>query len=186
MQNGTFLSNESIVITIDVDTFLFERLRQISQTGFQTIEINSADHTLLQKIITEFPQLRIGAGNITTTQQLENAYQANVHFATSPGFLPAIAQTAAIYSMNYLPGIATLSEAMQIMALGYQQARPYPSSLSFCTLINKCLPTLRLFPAEIEWDETEHYLSLPAVSTISVLNPDKKQLHALSAGIITA
>ncbi|OGV49945.1 MAG: multidrug DMT transporter permease [Legionellales bacterium RIFCSPHIGHO2_12_FULL_42_9] len=186
MQNETFLSNESIIITIDVDSFLFERLRQITQAGFQTIEINSTDPTLLQKIMKEFPKLHLGAGNITTTQQLENAYQANVHFATSPGFLPAIAQTAAIYSMNYLPGIATLSEAMQIMALGYQQARPYPSSLSFCTLVNKCLPTLRLFPAEIEKDETEHYLSLPAVSTISILNPDKTQLNALSLGIVLA
>ena len=186
MKNKTFLSNESIIITIDVDAFLLERLRQITEAGFQTVEINSTDVTLLQKIISEFPELQIGAGNIINTQQLENAYQAGVHFATSPGFLPAIAQTASIYSMNYLPGIATLSEAMQIMSLGYQQARPYPTSLSFCTLINKCLPTLRLFPAEIEWDETEHYLSLPAVSTISILNPNKKQLNALAAGIVPA
>lgn len=186
MQNETFLANESIIITIDVDKLLFERLNQISQLGFKTVEINSADTAVLQKIIKEFSQLYIGSGNIINTKQLEDAYQAGVHFATSPGFLPAIAQTASIYSMNYLPGIATISEAMQIMALGYQQARPYPSNLSFCTLINKCLPTLRLFPAEVEWDETEHYLSLPAVSAISILNPDKKQLNALSAGVVTA
>lgn len=186
MKNETFLANESIIITIDVDTFLFERLNQITQAGFQTVEINSTDPTLLQKIIKEFPQLHIGAGNIINTQELENAYQAGVHFATSPGFLPSIAQTASIYSMNYLPGIATISEAMQIMAIGYQQARPYPTTLSFCTLINKCLPKLRLFPAEIKWDETAHYLRLPAVTTISVLNPDIKQLNALSVGIVTA
>lgn len=186
MKNETFLANESIIITIDVDTFLFERLRQIIQAGFKTVEINSFDLSLLQKIINDFPQLRLGAGNITDTQQLENVYQAGVHFATSPGFLPAIAQTAAVYSMNYLPGIATLSEAMQIMALGYRQARPYPTSLSFCTLINRCLPALRLFPAEIERDETEHYLSLPSVAAISILNPDKKQLNGLAAGIVLA
>ena len=78
--------------------------------------------------------------------------------------------------MNYLPGISTLSDAMQVIALGYQQARPYPATLSFCTLINKCFPMLRLYPAEIEWDEAEHYLTLTAVSAVSILNPEKSQL----------
>ena len=176
MINENFLSNESIIVTIDIDNNLIERLRSILQAGFHTVEINTADTELLQRAIKAFPELRIGAGNIINTQQLETAYQAGVHFATSPGFLPAIAQMASIYSINYLPGISTLSEAMQLIALGYQEARPYPANLAFCTLINKCFPMLRLFPAEIEWDEAEHYLSLPAVTAISILNPEKSQL----------
>lgn len=176
MINEKFLSNESIFVTVDVDNYLAERLNQILQAGFHTVEINTADTKLLQKVIQEFPLLRIGAGNIITVEQLEQAYQAGVYFATSPGFLPAIAQTASIYSMHYLPGIATLSEAMHVMNIGYKQARPYPSSLSLCTLINKCFPMLELFPAEIEWNEAEHYLSLPAVKAISILNPEKMQL----------
>lgn len=179
MKNQNFLSNESIIVTIDVDHALIDRLKQIIQAGFHTVEINSTDLVLLKQLIQQFPELRIGAGHIINTQQLENAYLAGVAFATSPGFLPAIAQTASIYSINYLPGIATPSEAMQLMALGYQQARPYPASLSFCSLINSCLPTLRLFPAEVEWDEAEHYLSLPAVAAISILNPDRKQLETV-------
>lgn len=183
MKNEKFLSNKSIIVTIDVDDFLFDRLKQIVRAGFHTVEINTSETALLQQIINEFPKLCIGSGNIISTQQLENAYQAGVHFASSPGFLPAITQTALIYSMDYLPGIATLSEAMQVMALGCVQARPYPATLSFCTLINKCLPTLQLLPAEVEWDEAEHYLNLPSVAAISILNPEKKQLNVLSAGI---
>ena len=186
MINEEFLSNESIIVAIDVDDLLFDRLKQILQAGFHTVEINTTDTQLLEKVIHDFPQLRIGAGNITNTQQLENVYQAGVRFATSPGFLPAIAQTASIYSMNYLPGISTLSEAMQVLALGYQQARPYPANLSFCTLINKCFPILRLFPAEVEWDDAEHYLNLPAVTAISILNPEKNQLkNALELSVYT-
>lgn len=176
-------ANQSIIVTLDVDSFLFDRLKQISQAGFYVVEINSCDTVLLKKILQEFPSLRIGSGNVTSTQQLEDCYSAGVHFASSPGFIPAIAQTAAIYSMNYLPGIATPSEAMQVMALGHHQARPYPATLSFCALLNKCLPMLRLFPAEIEWDEAEHYLSLPAVAAVSILNPGAKQLSALTAGV---
>jgi len=175
--------NQSIIVTLDVDALLFDRLRQIVQAGFSVVEINCCDQTLLTKILQDFPSLRVGAANIINTKQLEECYQAGVHFVSSPGFLPAIVQTAAIYSINYIPGIATLSEAMQVMALGCHQARPYPANLAFCASLNKCLPMLRLFPAEIEWDEAEHYLSLPAVAAVSILNPEGEHLKSLLTGV---
>lgn len=179
-----FLDNQSIIISLDVDNFLFQRLEQIIEAGFTLIEINSTEKKLLSQIMKQYPNIKIGAGGITDTQQLENCYQAGVHFASSPGFLSAIAQTANVYSMNFLPGVATISEAMAAMSLGYQQVRPFPANLAFCTLLNKCLSNLNLFPAEIEWEEAEHFLNLPTVAAVSIHNPDKKQLNALSSGIL--
>ena len=173
------IGTQSIIITLDVDAFLFDKLQKIAQAGFSVVEINSVDEPLLQKAISSFPELRIGAGNVVTTQQLETAYQAGAHFVTSPGLLLAIAQTAAIYSVNYIPGIATISEAMQAISIGCQHVRPFPANLAFCTLLNKYFPLLRLFPAEVEWDEVEHFLTLPAVSAVSIINPEYKQLRAL-------
>lgn len=177
---------QSIIITLDVDTFFFDKLKQIAQAGFSVVEINSLDTKILKQALNKFPMLRIGAGNVITTQQLEDCYLAGVHFATSPGFLPEIAQTAAIYSINYLPGVATPSEAMHAMALGCQHVRPFPATLAFCALLNKCLPLLRLFPAEIEWEEAEHFLNLPSVAAISISNPEIKQLLALSDSALSA
>jgi 2-dehydro-3-deoxyphosphogluconate aldolase/(4S)-4-hydroxy-2-oxoglutarate aldolase len=184
MSIDKLLGNQSVIVSLDVDNFLFQRLEQITEAGFNLIEINSTDPKLLAQILAQCPNIKIGAGGIIDTQQLENCYQAGVHFASSPGFLPAIAHTANVYSMNYLPGVATISEAMAAMSLGYQQVRPFPANLAFCTVLNKCLPGLNLFPAEIEWEEAEHFLNLPAVSAVSIHNPDKKQLNALSSGIL--
>jgi len=178
------LGNQSVIVSLDVDDFLFERLEQIGQAGITLIEINSTDSNLLAKIIARYPNIKIGAAGIINTQQLENCYQAGVHFAASPGFLAEIAQTANIYSMNYLPGVATISEAMAAMSLGYKQVRPFPANLAFCTLLNRCLSHLNLFPAEVEWEEAEHFLNLPAVTAVSIHNPDIKQLIALTAGIL--
>ena len=177
------LGNQSIIISLDVDNFLSERLEQIKEAGFNLVEINSTDPVLLSEAIAQFPSLKIGAGGIIDTQQLENCYQAGTHFATSPGYLPAIAQTANVYSLNYLPGVATISEAMAAMSLGYKHVRAFPADLTFCTNLNRCLP-LRLFPAEIEWEEAEHFLNLPAVAAVSIHNPDKKQLSALATSIL--
>ncbi len=173
--------NQSIIISLDVDVHLFDKLQQIAKTGFSVVEINCVDQVLLSNALHTFPMLRIGAGNVINTQQLEDCYQAGVHFVTSPGFLAAMAQMASIYSINYLPGVATLSEAMQAIFLGCTHVRPFPANLAFCILLNKYLPQLQLFPAEIEWDEAEHFLNLPAVAAISIINPERKQLQALSA-----
>ncbi|KTD23713.1 bifunctional 4-hydroxy-2-oxoglutarate aldolase/2-dehydro-3-deoxy-phosphogluconate aldolase [Legionella israelensis] len=183
MSIDKFLNCPSVIISLDIDDILLDRLKQIANAGFSAVEINCSEPGILSKVIKTFPDLQIGAGNIVNTQQLENCYQAGVNFATSPGFLPAIAQTASIYSFNYLPGVATLSEAMQVMALGYRQVRPFPADLSFCNLLNKCLPDIRQYPAEIEWEEAEHFFNLPSVAAVSIHNPELKQLNVLSSSV---
>ena len=180
---GTITDTQSIIITLDVDALLFDKLQHIAESGFSVVEINCVEQRLLKNALHKFPMLRIGAGNVVNTQQLEDCYQAGVHFITSPGFLPAIAQTASIYSINYLPGVATISEAMQAMSLGCHQVRPFPANLTFCTLLNKYLPQLTLFPAEIEWDEVEHFLNLPTVAAVSIINPESIQLRSLGSVI---
>lgn len=179
MMMDKLIETQSIIITLDVDAFLFDKLQQIVQNGFSVVEINCVDQAIIAQVLNHFPMLRVGAGNIVNTEQLEICYQAGVHFVTSPGFLPAIAQTAAIYSINYFPGVATMSEAMQAIAVGCHHVRPFPASLHFCTLLNKYLPLLRLFPAEVELDEVEHFLNLPAVVAASIINPELKQLQAI-------
>lgn len=178
------LGNQSIIVSLDVDKYLFNTLGQVLDAGFNLIEINSTDKELLSQLIKQFPSARIGAGGIISTEQLENCYHAGVHFATSPGFLSAIAQTATVYSMHYIPGVATVSEAMTAMHLGYLQVRPFPANLAFCTVLNKTLPQLTLFPAEIEWEEAEHFLNLPAVAAVSIHNPDTKQLLRLAKELL--
>ncbi len=173
----------SIIVTLDVDTHLFAKIQQVVKAGFSVVEINCVDKTILSKALDQFPNLTIGAGNIINISQLEDCYQAGVHFVTSPGFLPEIAQTASVYSIAYLPGIATLSEAMQALSLGCYHVRPFPAHLSFCTLLNKYLPELKLYPAEIEWDEVEHFFNLPTVSAVSIINPEIKQLLNFNATV---
>ncbi len=177
----SFFNHNAIIISLDVDACVVDTLHQVVKAGFHKVELNAADPRWLAKIIHDFPMLQIGAGNIMDTQQLEDCYQAGVSFATSPGFMPSIAQTAQIYSMNYIPGVATLSEAMQAKASGCQHVRPFPANLAFCTLLNKYLPGLQLYPAEIQWEEAEHFLSLPSVVAVSILNPEREYLNAYEA-----
>lgn len=178
------IGTQSVILTLDVDELLNQKLQLIADCGVQVVEINCCDPAILQQARKCYPMLRIGAGNVVNMAQLEACHKAQVDFVTSPGFVPALAQTAAIYAINYLPGVATLSEAMQAASLGYQSVRPYPADLSFCSLLNKNLPNLTLFPAEIEWENIEHFLNLPSVAAVSMLNPESKQLSELASGVL--
>ena len=182
MTMDVLIGKQPIMITLDLDPFLFDTLHRVQDAGFSVVEINTDDPSILGQVINDFPRLRIGAGNIISTQQLEACYKAKVDFITSPGLLPTLLQTAAVYSINYLPGVFTLSEAMQANAMGAQQVRPFPADLSFCARLSKSMPLLRLFPAEIEWEEVDHYLNLPSVSAVSMLNPDN--LHGPVDGVV--
>lgn len=173
------INNQSHIITLDVDEYLFDRLRQVSQAGYCFVEINSPDEQLITAVLQTFPKLKIGAGNIINVHQLETCFLAGTHFVTSPGFIPALAQTANIYSIQYLPGIATLSEAMQAMSFECFHVRPYPASLTFCSMLNKNLPDLQLYPAEIDCKKIDHFFSLPSVVAVSILNPEPAQLTSL-------
>ncbi len=179
------IGSQSIIITLDVDTLLLKKLKYIADIGFSVVEINCVEKKILSDVLNDFPMLQIGASNIINIPQLEACYQAGVHFITSPGFLPSIAQTAAVYDINYIPGVATLSEAMGAMEMGCQQVRPFPANLAFCTLLNKSIPLLSLYPGEIEWEDAELFLNLPSVRAVSINNPDIQHLQSLSDALST-
>lgn len=177
IRNDHFMRGQSMMIALDVDAFLFDKLLNLSDAGFTVVELHGLEFSLLTNISAAFPHLCIGLGSIVSIQQLEEAYLAGAHFATSPGFLPELVQTADIYSMNYIPGVATPSEAMHAFSIGCQQVRPYPATFSLCSLLNNLLPSLRLFPADIEPSQAAQFLHLASVSAVSVLNPELSQLR---------
>lgn len=176
--------NHNLIITLDMDNAILDRLKQIAEAGINLVEINSSDPVILAEIIQTFPQLRVGAGNITQIQQLEDVHKAGVHFTTSPGFLRELAVTSQIYSMLHIPGIATLSEALQTFTLGLRYVSPRPPSLAFCKLLSKHFPGLKQIPAEVEWEEAEHYLNIASVAAINVCNPERKQLQSFASAML--
>ncbi len=126
------LTNHSaIMVSLDVDGFLFDKLQSIAAAGLSVVEINSTDKNVLKSALNNFPSLRIGAGNVINTQQLEQCYEVGIAFVTSPGLSKSIAHTSNVYSINYLPGISTLTEALEAMELGCQHVRPLPQASLF-------------------------------------------------------
>ena len=174
------------MISLDVDALLFNKLEELATANFSMVEINSSEPTILKKAIQDFPRLQIGVGNIINSQQLEDCCKAGVSFVSSPGLLAPLAQTAEMYSIKYIPGIATLSEGMQALALDKHNVKVYPTNQELCRALSKSLPLLRLFPAEVPLHEAKDYLRIPGVAAVTIANPQIKELKALSSELISA
>jgi len=69
----------------------------------------------------------VGAGTITTPDQLKAAEQAGAVFAISPGLTPTLLAAARQSSIALIPGIASLSELMLGMEYGLDHFKFFPA-----------------------------------------------------------
>jgi 2-dehydro-3-deoxyphosphogluconate aldolase/(4S)-4-hydroxy-2-oxoglutarate aldolase len=71
----------------------------------------------------------VGAGTITTLQQLDAATGVGVAFTVSPGLNPVIVAESVKRGIPHLPGVATATEVMQARHLGLTWLKMFPASL---------------------------------------------------------
>lgn len=69
----------------------------------------------------------VGAGTITTPEQLTAAEQAGAVFAISPGLTPKLLTAALAGNIALIPGISTLSELMFGMEYGLDHFKFFPA-----------------------------------------------------------
>lgn len=69
----------------------------------------------------------VGAGTITTPEQLRAAEAAGAVFAISPGLTPTLLAAAQTGNIALIPGIATLSELMMGMEFGLDHFKFFPA-----------------------------------------------------------
>ena len=80
----------------------------------------------IKAIRNSVPGAMVGAGTILTPEQIAEACAAGARFLVSPGASPRLAQAAAAAPVPFLPGVATASEAMALMELGFHALKLFP------------------------------------------------------------
>lgn len=72
----------------------------------------------------------VGAGTVTRVEQLQKLEQVGADFAISPGATPRLLDAGLQASMPFLPAVASVSEMMQGMELGYTHFKFFPAAAS--------------------------------------------------------
>lgn len=136
-------------------------------------------------IAAEVPEILVGAGTITSPELVSRAVEAGARFLVSPGTTPALLREMAGSGVPFLPGTATVSEAMAVLEAGFSEMKFFPAEASggaaYLKSLASPLPAARFCPTGgVTAASAPSYLALPNVGCVggSWLTP----ADALAAG----
>jgi len=107
--------------------------RALVAGGVKVLEITlrtAAAVDAIAAICRDVPDAVVGAGTVTTPEDLNTVAGAGAVFAISPGLTPELLEAANNGSIALIPGISTISELMTGMSKGYNHFKFFPAEAS--------------------------------------------------------
>ena len=107
------------------------KLRAMCDGGLPVAEITYRTECAPEAIriaISEFPQMLIGAGTVTTAEQCEQALSLGARFIVSPGFSVEIAKMCNLNDIPYFGGCVTPTEIMTALDYKCDIIKFFPAS----------------------------------------------------------
>ncbi len=104
--------------------------QSLVEGGIPIIEITLRSNCALEAIeliAKNVPKMRVGAGTILNSNQLEQAQNRGAEFLISPGLTPSLLEYAKKKDMPLIPGVSSSSEVMQALELGYNALKFFPA-----------------------------------------------------------
>ncbi len=138
--------------------------------GLPALEVTLRSDAALEAIA-EMAKVKggvVGAGTLITPRDVENAVAAGAQFGVSPGVTEELIAACETHGLPLLAGAATASEAMQMLARGYDLLKFFPAEASggakALKAIGAPLPQISFCPTGgVSLANAHEYLSLSNV-----------------------
>jgi 2-dehydro-3-deoxyphosphogluconate aldolase/(4S)-4-hydroxy-2-oxoglutarate aldolase len=128
----------------------------------------AAAQDAIRNIVSEYPEMLIGAGTVLSTLQAEQATAAGAQFIVSPGFDNKIVEWCLERDVTITPGIATPTEINMALNYGLNILKFFPAEamggIKTLKAISAPFVGVRFIPTGgINVNNLKDYLSLPMV-----------------------
>ena len=142
--------------------------------GLHTIEITLRTPAALDaigRIAAEVPRIAVGAGTISSPEQIEQARAAGARFLVSPGSTPRLLDAMQASELPFLAGCATPSDILALLERGITCAKLFPAEVVGGVAMAQALagpfPHMRLCPTGgIIPATAPDYLRLPNIACV--------------------
>jgi 2-dehydro-3-deoxyphosphogluconate aldolase/(4S)-4-hydroxy-2-oxoglutarate aldolase len=159
------------VVVIDDAAQAEPLARVLLASGIKTIEVTlrtAAALDAIREIVRTAPEMIVGAGTVLNLTDLEAAIEAGARYALSPGATPKLMKAARNAKIPFIPGVATSSEIMRGLDLGYTHFKFFPAEqmggIAALKAQHGPLPNAKFCPTGgISADKAPSYLALPNV-----------------------
>ena len=139
--------------------------------GLTTLEVTLRTPAALacaEAIAARVPGALVGLGTLIRPEQFAQARDAGARFVVSPGLTDRLAEAAKAAGLPYLPGIATVTEALIAMEHGFRELKFFPAMLNggapALRGMAPLMPEIRFCPTGgIKAENVKEILSLPNV-----------------------
>lgn len=162
------------VVTVDS----VEQARRLADAllegGLRSIELTLRTPVALESVAAlkrDLPDVVIGAGTVLTSEQARQSIDAGADFLVTPGTPPALADALAQAPIPVVPGGATPTEFLALMARGFRVCKLFPANavggLAMLKGLAGPLAGLVLCPTGgINEDNAAEFLAQPNVACI--------------------
>jgi 2-dehydro-3-deoxyphosphogluconate aldolase/(4S)-4-hydroxy-2-oxoglutarate aldolase len=172
------------VVVIDDAADAVSLARALVAGGLPAIEITlrtPAAADAVRRIKGEVEDAVVGIGTVTAPTHLDLCRSLGVAFAVSPGLTPTLVRHAESLGLSYLPGVATVSEALLGAELGLHAFKFFPAAplggSAALKAIGEVLPELAFCPTGgIGPDDVPGYLAVPIVAAVGCSWPAARAL----------
>ena len=161
------LTPTSVTDGVTVSRILFEAGLAVQEITLRT----SHGCDTIAALRRELPDLVVGAGSVLSADLGEAALQAGACFLVSPGITDPLLRFAADCAVPFLPGVATVTEMMHVLAIGCRVAKLFPAEslggVAFLRSVAGPLAAMKFCPTGgIDADLARSYLKLSNVLAV--------------------
>jgi 2-dehydro-3-deoxyphosphogluconate aldolase/(4S)-4-hydroxy-2-oxoglutarate aldolase len=159
--------------------------------GIDVMEItlrHPAGLPAIEAVAKAVPEMVVGAGTVTTPEQVQQVVNAGATFALSPGMTPALIAAVKAAKLPFVPGVMTPGEAMMAHEHGFQLLKLFPAAqaggLAMLKAMGGPLSELRFCPTGgVSLANMNEFLALPNVAMVggSWLTPVDLVVQAASS-----
>jgi 2-dehydro-3-deoxyphosphogluconate aldolase / (4S)-4-hydroxy-2-oxoglutarate aldolase len=162
------------LVEVDDDTGAVALARVLVDAGLPVMEIalrTTGALAAIEAVASSVPEAVVGVGTVMGSEQFADAISAGARFAVSPGSSEALLAAAGAGAVPFIPGVATVTELMRVLAWGAREVKFFPAESSGGTATLASLaavaPSVRFLPTGgIDGDLAPTYLALEQVFAV--------------------
>lgn len=164
------------VIALEVADDVVPLCEALREGGLEVAEITfrtAAAPEAVRIAAREFPEFALGAGTVTTLDEVDKAADAGAQFAVAPGLNPKVVTRAQERGLPFFPGVCTPSDIEAALELGCTTLKFFPAGAMGGVKTLKALAApyahrgVNFIPTGgVTAENMTDYLSVPAVAAI--------------------
>ena len=150
---------------------LIAQLMEESDLTYLEITLrNENAMTVLSHILSTYPKLMVGVGTITKSDDMYSVEKSGAHFGVTPGMNSALYAAMNRSTLPIIPGVSTISEAMEAMENGCDYVKLFPASqIGLKTVKSWCGPLGNISicaTGGLDFNSAKEWLELPQVKMV--------------------